>query len=568
MLASIRSLFNPPTLEDPEQTIQARNLFTILLATMILAALYLLYSLLVPPITQAIAPLVVIVFGFGMLILLRIERLGIASVAFTTLLWLAVLSEVVLYGGIRDTGYAAFVIVVVVAGLTMGVRGGIVYTLMSILAGIVLTFAEQNGLLPPYVQTTSTSVLLSYTITFTSVTLLLYLAIHSVTTASRSALAGEHAQEEANRLLTQSQTDLEQRTASLEQRNAALQTLADIARLVGQARNESELLEQSSRIIATKIGAEHVAIYLLDETEDNAIMIASSSPEGKSLLAKGYKLNVIRSEFAFVLRGTELLHYFVADRNYYLEKPQQLQGLGSNLSFPMTSSEHLVGLLNLQTVAVDPQVIDRQTMQTIADQIALSIANLRLLAQLHGRIQEIDSLAGQAVTGAWSSLRGGESFGYDYDRLQVMPAVEDLPPEIASELLAGRSTSYLSSEAAPRARLVAPILLRENVIGVIGYEDNDPAHEWQLDEKALLETVASRVSLALENTRLVAEAQQRAERERVIGQVTARMRETLDLETILKTAVREIRQSLDLNEAEVRLQLTDQVRKPGKERSQ
>ena len=60
---------------------------------------------------------------------------------------------------------------------------------------------------------------------------------------------------------------------------------------------------------------------------------------------------------------------------------------------------------------------------------------------------------------------------------------------------------------------------------------------------------------ALENTRLVEEAQQRAERERVVGQITTRMRETLDIETILKAAVKEMRQSLELRK-EVRLQLS------------
>ena len=70
--------------------------------------------------------------------------------------------------------------------------------------------------------------------------------------------------------------------------------------------------------------------------------------------------------------------------------------------------------------------------------------------------------------------------------------------------------------------------------------------------------MASRVSLALENTRLVAEAQQRAEREKLISKVSNKMRETLDIETILKTAVMEMRQSLELSEAEVRLQLSEQ----------
>jgi GAF domain-containing protein len=148
--------------------------------------------------------------------------------------------------------------------------------------------------------------------------------------------------------------------------------------------------------------------------------------------------------------------------------------------------------------------------------------------------------------------------GYTYDRLQVLAASETFPPDVADQLLAGKSISYISTEATPRARLAAPIILRKAIIGVIGYENENLDHEWQDEEKVLLETVASRVSLALENTRLVAEAQQRAEQERTIGQVTTRMRETLDIETILKTAVKEMRQSLSLSGAEVRLQLADE----------
>jgi GAF domain-containing protein len=148
--------------------------------------------------------------------------------------------------------------------------------------------------------------------------------------------------------------------------------------------------------------------------------------------------------------------------------------------------------------------------------------------------------------------------GYTYNRLQVLAANETFPPEVTGQLMAGKSVSFISQEKTPRARLAAPIILRENIIGVIGYDSDTLNHEWQEDEKVLLETVASRVSLALENTRLVAEAQQRAERERVIAQVTTRMRETLDIETILKTAVKEMRQSLALSGAEVRLELAEE----------
>jgi GAF domain-containing protein len=48
----------------------------------------------------------------------------------------------------------------------------------------------------------------------------------------------------------------------------------------------------------------------------------------------------------------------------------------------------------------------------------------------------------------------------------------------------------------------------------------------------------------------------------MIGQITTRMRETLDIETILKTAVAEIRQTLGLREAEVRLQVAEESNSP------
>ena len=44
-----------------------------------------------------------------------------------------------------------------------------------------------------------------------------------------------------------------------------------------------------------------------------------------------------------------------------------------------------------------------------------------------------------------------------------------------------------------------------------------------------------------------------ASREQFIGQVAARVRETLDINTVLKTAMREIGSALDVSEIEVRM---------------
>jgi hypothetical protein len=61
------------------------------------------------------------------------------------------------------------------------------------------------------------------------------------------------------------------------------------------------------------------------------------------------------------------------------------------------------------------------------------------------------------------------------------------------------------------------------------------------------------LNIALESARLHQDTQRRAIRERLISEVTGRMRQTLDVETVLKTAVDEIYQAMDLSELVIRM---------------
>jgi GAF domain-containing protein/HAMP domain-containing protein len=348
-----------------------------------------------------------------------------------------------------------------------------------------------------------------------------------------------------------------ERTRALEQRNITMQTVIEAASLASQVKSENKLIEQSIQLLAEHLRLDHVGIYLASESEEFVTLIATNNSEGKTQLAGGNQLSIFHDEATFIYSAADMLRYQVGDQRYYLSRPIQLSDTKTNLSFPLVSGQRLLGLMNIQTISPDPQYVDQQALQTFADQIALSIVNIRLVEQLQGRIKEVSQLAGQTVQGAWEQLRGGGTLGYHYDRLQVLPASEVFPLEANRQLLAGKSATYVTPDRNPRARLIAPIILRGNVIGVIGYDNNDPRYGWLADEITLLETIASRVSLALENTRLVADAQQRAERERTLGQAAARMRETLDIDVVLQTAVREMRNSLGLKQAEVRLHVDE-----------
>ncbi len=61
------------------------------------------------------------------------------------------------------------------------------------------------------------------------------------------------------------------------------------------------------------------------------------------------------------------------------------------------------------------------------------------------------------------------------------------------------------------------------------------------------------MGIALDSARLFEDAQLRAKRERIVGDITSHIRTTLDIHAILLTAAREMRNELGLAEAEVRL---------------
>ncbi len=105
---------------------------------------------------------------------------------------------------------------------------------------------------------------------------------------------------------------------------------------------------------------------------------------------------------------------------------------------------------------------------------------------------------------------------------------------------------------ATECELSLPMRLRGEVIGALGAR-REEGRGWSDEEVALVATVTDQLAQTIESLRLLDETQRRAARERLTAEVTARMRESLDVETVLKTAAQEVRQVLGLPEVVVRL---------------
>jgi K+-sensing histidine kinase KdpD len=98
--------------------------------------------------------------------------------------------------------------------------------------------------------------------------------------------------------------------------------------------------------------------------------------------------------------------------------------------------------------------------------------------------------------------------------------------------------------------ITAPIMLRGQKIGTISIaRKGDTA--WSKLDKDLVEEVANQVGLAVDNIRLLEEATERAKQEQLVGKLAARFSQSLDLDTLLQTAARELGQLPNISEVSV-----------------
>jgi GAF domain-containing protein len=102
------------------------------------------------------------------------------------------------------------------------------------------------------------------------------------------------------------------------------------------------------------------------------------------------------------------------------------------------------------------------------------------------------------------------------------------------------------------AALFQPIAARGRWFGLLTVLYQSP-HTFASAETDFYRSLVDQAALAFEGQRLLAEAQRRAERERLIRHISDKVRATSDLETILQTTVQELSKALELPRAFVRL---------------
>lgn len=104
--------------------------------------------------------------------------------------------------------------------------------------------------------------------------------------------------------------------------------------------------------------------------------------------------------------------------------------------------------------------------------------------------------------------------------------------------------------------LAIPITLREEVIGAIGVRREGTAG-WGEEDIALVQAITDQLAQTIESLRLLDETQRRAAREQLAARITAQVRASTEIDTILRTAIRELGQRLRASDGLIRLRVGD-----------
>jgi GAF domain-containing protein len=137
------------------------------------------------------------------------------------------------------------------------------------------------------------------------------------------------------------------------------------------------------------------------------------------------------------------------------------------------------------------------------------------------REANIESL--QASRRAWKGYTEAiQTKGYRYDGIK-------------SEPLRDKEQRNIENDS-----LLIPVQLRGQTIGRLRLNAPDRSHVWTDDELLMVKTTADRVALALESTRLLDEAQKRANRESFLSEVAAKLSTSFQLDSILRDTVEEL----------------------------
>ena len=243
-----------------------------------------------------------------------------------------------------------------------------------------------------------------------------------------------------------------------------------------------------------------------------------------------------------------------------VEGPREVSTLASAFNNMTSQLRELIAGLEGRTRALETSTRVSQRLSTILDRGQLVAEVVKQVQDAfdyyHVHIYLIDEatqdlvMAGGTGTAGQMLLASGHKIPSGRGLTGRAAATNSpvLVPDVSQE------EGWLPNPLLPetKSEVAVPIAMGERALGVLDVQHNVVGGLGEADVD-LLQSIAGQVAIALQNIRLFAEAQQRAERQTRVNLITQRIQSTTTVEDALQVTVRELGRAVEAGETSVRL---------------
>ncbi len=324
--------------------------------------------------------------------------------------------------------------------------------------------------------------------------------------------------------------ELQTRYATMEQKIIArtrhLEIVADLGDQLSSILNLNELLGKVVNQIKESFGYHYVLIYLVDEKREN-LLLAEGAGQTETF-PKTVLLNESHSLVAQVACTG-------------------IVGQASSLSFadiavPLILDNQVMGVLVVQAHSLDEG--DENLLRSLASHVAISIRNANLFADVETSLAEARISQERYIQQAWDrdkiKRRGQGCVQFALDNGANLP--ENIIAEAHEQILTSGEFGKLSPLDFVNTDLVGwgiPLESAQVTIGNMQLYDTVP-RQWTDGELAFINAVLDQVVQIAQSLRLVDELQERAGREKLISEISDKLRRSPDVDTLMKITVSEL----------------------------
>jgi len=360
-----------------------------------------------------------------------------------------------------------------------------------------------------------------------------------------------------------------------------LETAAEIARDISGSLNIDELLIKAVNLIRERFDFYHASVFLHDLPGEFAVIRESTGEAGAQMKRAGYKIGIgSKSIVGFVSSKGELLvvNDTAKDATYFANP--LFPDTRAEVAIPLKVGDRILGALDVQSEKPYAFSDDNlRSLQILANQIAVAVVNTELFAETQEHLSQhrllhhitttvasgttLEEALESAVNGLQVTLGGDRvtillvdrekknlevkaSMGYTDEITKVRIAIgsgvtgwaasHKRPLRIKDVTTDAR---YIQVSSNTRSELAIPLIYRNELLGVLNVESEQVDAYTENDEE-MLGTLGGSLAAIIANARLLEQIRVQAERERLIYEVTSKIRRSTDIQSIMMTTASEL----------------------------